>query len=73
VRLLSRLPLRDLSDDLVDHLGRDLVHAVLLARVYDDLPEISSSDSPWKVAQHPGTSTPHLNSFTSNLLSWPGG
>jgi hypothetical protein len=36
---LSRLSLRDLSDDLVDHLRRDLVHAVLLARVHDDLPE----------------------------------
>src|SRR6185503_18597036 len=31
---------------------------------------ISSSVSPWKVAQHPGTSTPHRNSFTSNLLVW---
>jgi hypothetical protein len=31
---------------------------------------ISSSDSPWKVAHHPGTSTPHLNSFTSDLRLW---
>jgi hypothetical protein len=35
----SGLPLRDLSVDLVDDLGRDLVHAVLLARVHDDLTE----------------------------------
>jgi ketosteroid isomerase-like protein len=39
VPLLSGLLLRDASADLVDHLRRDLVHAVLLARMHNDLAE----------------------------------
>jgi hypothetical protein len=38
-RALSGLPLRDPGPDLVHLVGRDVVHAVLLARMHDDLPE----------------------------------